>query len=51
MNNPLTRRYLREFVPAMRGYMIVLPISITLLLMVACQQRCKAQWRCCRCCL
>lgn len=32
--NPLTTRYLREFVPAMLGYMIVLPISIVLLLRV-----------------
>jgi hypothetical protein len=32
--NPLTTRYLREFIPAMLGYMIVLPISIVLLLRV-----------------
>ncbi len=32
--NPLTTRYLREFIPAMGGYIIVLPISITLLLAV-----------------
>lgn len=31
MMKPLTRRYLREFVPAMLAYMIVLPISIVLL--------------------
>jgi hypothetical protein len=34
MMNPLTTRYLREFIPAMLGYMIVLPISIVLLLRV-----------------
>lgn len=32
--NPLTARYLREFAPAMLGYVIVLPISIVLLLRV-----------------
>lgn len=30
--NPLTRRYLREFIPAMVGYTLVLPLSIVLLL-------------------
>ena len=30
----LQRRYLREFLPAMLGYVIVLPVSITLLLRV-----------------
>lgn len=33
--NPLTRRYLREFVPAMLGYLLVLPVSIVLLLKVS----------------
>lgn len=32
--NALARRYLREFVPAMLGYLIVLPMSIVLLLQV-----------------
>jgi len=32
--NSLTARYLREFVPAMLGYLVVLPISIALPLMV-----------------
>jgi len=32
--NSLTARYLWEFVPAMLGYLVVLPISIALPLMV-----------------
>lgn len=32
--NSLSARYLREFGPAMLGYLVVLPISIALLLMV-----------------
>lgn len=32
MTDPQSRRYLREFIPAMAGYLIVLPISIILLL-------------------
>ena len=31
---PLTKRYMREFIPAMVGYMLALPVSILLLLMV-----------------
>lgn len=31
--NSLSARYLREFGPAMPGYLVVLPISIALLLM------------------